>query len=206
MRIQQLNKNYSRLNEANLGSMAQNIVHSLTDNPYFPLTDPSLEKITAAKDAYLLARENASNGGKTEIVLKNQAREALLDELFLLATNLESLAKGDRAKLASTGYVLTKTAESRPPIVGPLIVNLTDGNNPGELKIVVIPLPNVVSYNYEHTLAPLTNESIWITKPSTDKQCTLTGLPSGSKAYVRVAAIGRKNQELYSMVYSRMVQ
>lgn len=206
MKVAKLIKNYSRLSEAKLDYKAQSIVHELTGNPSFPETDPSLADFTAVKDAYIIARENAANRGKTEIAIKNQNKQLLLEKMSLLATNLESLAKGDRAKLTSTGFDLVKNAEPKPPITGPLVLRLTDGLNPGELKLSVNAISGAVSYNYEFTPDPLTTDSQWIIKSSTAKQHVFNGLPSGTKIYARVAAIARKNQELYSETLSRVVQ
>jgi len=206
MKRPKLVKNYSRLSEANLDYKAQSIVHSLTGNAYFPVTDPSLTDFTEVKDAYILARENVANGGKTEIAIKNQTKELLLSKMFLLGVNIESLAKEDRVKLVSSGFDLAKTAEPKPPLVGPLNLRLADGLNKGELKLCIEPLKDAVSYNYEFTVSPLTEESKWMIKSSTSKIHVFAGLPSGAKVYARVAAIARKDQELYSETLSRVVQ
>lgn len=198
-------KNYSRLNEADLDYKAQSIVHSLTGNENFPLTDPSLAAFTLVKDNYITARENVVNGGRIEVAIKNQAKQTLLDQMFLLATNIESLAKGDRVKLLTSSFDLIKMPEPTPPITGPLSIFLADGVNVGEIKVTVSVIKGVSSHTFQYTADPQSDNN-WVSKSSTTRQVVFGGLPSGTKLYFRAIAIAKKDQELLSEMVSRVVQ
>lgn len=197
---------YSRLSDTNLEFKAQGVILSLTGNANFPTTMPTLTDFTAVKDAFSTAMENALDGGRTAIALKNQARSELLNSMRFLAINVDSQALGDRAKLLSSGFDLASGGENVPPLSAPAEFKLTEGINPGEVRSVVKRVPQAVSYNHEYTLSPPDANTAWIVKSGTSREFLFSGLPSGQRIYVRVAAIGRKGQEAYTNVLSRVVQ
>ena len=206
MRFTKLIKDYSKLSEANLDFKAQSIILSLTANANFPVTVPSLADFTLIKTAYTEALESSIDGAKLSIALKNQAKETLLTAMRNLATNIESLAQGDRAKLISSGFELGSDGENIPPLTGPVSFEILDGQNPGELKIVVKRIPRATSYMHAYTEGPVTENSIWNAKSSTLRTHTLTGLKSGTKVSVRITIGGSRGQEVVSAIQSRVVQ
>jgi hypothetical protein len=206
MKTSKLIRDYSKLSDANLDFKAQMIGISLNTNPNFPTTDPTLTEFAAVKAAFTTALQNSANGDRMAVAVKNQAREELLTTMRNLATNIESQAQGDRAKLASSGFELASENESAPPLAGPTNFKITDGLNPGELKLSVKGVPQAVSYLHEYTEDPLTEDSRWISKVSTSREHTFADIRSGLRVHARVAVIGRKGQEVYSNVLSRVVQ
>lgn len=206
MKSTRLVKDYSRLSEANLDFKAQMVVINLTSNPNFPATTPSIADFTLLKQAYTQALQDSAEGSKTAIAIKNQTKEELLIAMRNLATNIESLAQGDRAKMVSSGFDLAGDGENVPPLGGPINFVLSDGLNPGELKLSVKAVQQAVSYVHEYTEGPVTEDSKWISKISTSREHTFTGVRSGVRVYGRVAAIGRKGQQAYSTVLTRVVQ
>ncbi len=206
MRTPRLLKSYSRLSETSLNFKAEMVIINLTDNPYFLITTPTLADFTVIRETYNDALKNSADGNKTAIALKNQAKKALLTAMKNLATNVESLAQGDRAKLVSSGFDLGSDGENIPELGTPTNFELSDGLNPGELKLSVKTVPNAIAYLHEYTEGPLTDDSVWISKASSSREHTFKGIRSGIRAYSRVAAIGRKGQEAYSNILYRVVQ
>jgi hypothetical protein len=206
MKTPSLVKDYTKLSDVNLDFRAQAIIVSLTGNGYFTVTVPPLASLIATKTAYSTSLNNAVSGDKTAIALKNQAKEELLMMIKMLALNLESQAAGNRAMLVSTGFELASEGENVPPIHAPTNFVMLEGINKGEIKFSVKGVPRAISYIHQYTPDPLTESSIWISKASSLREHTFTGLTSGVRIHGRVAAIGRKNQEAYTEVLSKVVQ
>lgn len=199
-------KDYSKLSESNLDLKGGKIIASLTGNPDFPVTVPSLAEFTAVKNAYSANLVAASTGDRAAIATKNQDKDSLLGAMRLLAINLEGLALGNQAKLAGTGFDLAGTGGSVPAMAAPTGFTLSDGLNPGELKSTVRGVAQAVMYSHEYALAQPDENTTWTTWVTTTVTYTFTGLPGGTRVYARVAAIGRKDQMVYSDVLSRIVQ
>lgn len=199
-------KDYSKLSESNLDLKGGKIIASLTDNTDFPATTPSLADFTSIKNMYSTNLVAASNGDRAAIALKNQEKDTLLGAMRLLAINLEGLSLGNQAKLAGTGFDLASTGDSVPAMTSPTGFKLADGLNQGEIKSTVKGVAQAIMYSHEYCLLPPDEKTNWTTRVTTTVSYTFTGLPSGTRIYARVAAIGRKDQLAYSDVLSRVVQ
>jgi hypothetical protein len=206
MRQTTLVRDYSRLSDANLDLRAGTVVTGLTGNPAFPVTTPPIAEFGALRTAYSTALAESYSGERNAIAIKNQARIDLLAAMKQLAQNLESLAPGDKVKLVSSGFELGSDGENIPPLAAPTEFSITDGVNLGELRFSVRRVPNAVSYVHEYTEEIPSETSRWVSKVSSSREHVFTGLRSGIRIYGRTAAIGRKGQEAYTPVMSRVVQ
>jgi hypothetical protein len=206
MKKPSVSRNYQRLSDANLNTRAGTIVESLTDNVNFPLTSPTLPVFAAAAELYdKRLKASISSRSRADIILKNNAREALLDQLRLLAVNVESLAEGDLFKLTTSGFILTSQGGHASPLEVPTNFRLRPGKNPGELVLSIKRVTNATSYIFEYTIGPITEDSKWISRGSSSKEYTFTNLPRGTEVFCRVAAIGSRGQEIYSAILSTIV-
>ena len=199
-------RDYSRLTESNLDVRCQEIIASLTGNPSFPATVPTLADFTALQESYSNNLVAAGMGDKVSIAVKNQSKRELLEAMRQLAINIESLSLGNRAKMISSGFDLASAGENVPVLAPPTNFRLVDGVNPGELRSIVKGVQQAMMYNHEYSLVPPTETTVWMAHVVSSVEHTFTGLPSGTRVYVRVAAIGRKNQIAYSSVLNRIVQ
>ena len=206
MKYVTLIKDYSKLTEAGLDLKGGKIIASLTGNADFPATTPSLADFTLIKNTYSSNLIAASNGDRAAIAMKNQDKDSLLGAMRMLAINLEGLSQGNQAKLAGTGFDLAATGDNVPPMGAPTGFKLTDGLNAGELKSSVKGVYQAMMYSHEYTLLPPDENTNWTTWVTTTVSYTFSGLPSGTRVYGRVAAIGRKDQLAYSDILSRIVQ
>lgn len=206
MRKPTLVKDYSKLNEANLELKSTEIIANLTGNVNFPVTVPSLADFTLIKDNYSSKLIAAGNGDKSAIAFKNESKQQLLDNLRFLAINIESQAMGNRAKMVTSGFDLAGSGENVPVLNTPENFKLSDGINPGEIRSEVKRVAQAKMYSHEYCLEPPTENTVWISHMVSTREFTFTGLPSGTRVYVRVAVIGSKKQIAYSVVLSRIVQ
>ncbi|MDB5118857.1 MAG: hypothetical protein JWN56_75 [Sphingobacteriales bacterium] len=200
-------RDYNKFNDAVLDAKAQSIISALTGNANFPVTAPTLAIFTGIKNTYSASFAKASNRDRTAVAQKKVAKAALLANLNLLAINLESIALGDRVKLVSSGMEINNESESVPALSAPTDMQLTDGINIGEMRFTVKAAPQAVAYVFEYTVdAVLTEDSKWISKTASTREYLFTGLTSGVRIFCRVGAIGRKGQEAFTSIISRIVQ
>ncbi len=146
---------------------------------------------TTAAGAANTAYENA----KTALVTLKQARDAAADALRVVhsatAKAVESEAMGDPVKLSSSGYSLAadNSTSSEPP---PKVANLsvTAGDDDGELDAIYDPAARAVNYEVQITTAdPVAGP--WVTNCSpTQSRCSINGLTSGQRVWVRVRGNG----------------
>ena len=65
-------------------------------------------------------------------------------------------------------------------------------------------VPGASSYIFEFTPAPVTAQSQWQQLFTTKSKTVFRGLTSGQEYYFRIAAIGPKNQLVYSQEVSKV--
>jgi hypothetical protein len=111
-----------------------------------------------------------------------------------------------QAKLVSTGFDLASNGDSVPAMLAPTGFKLTDGLNTGEIKSTVRGVAQAIMYSHEYCLTAPDENAVWVTWVTSTVSTLFTDLPSGTRVYVRVGAIGRKDQLVYSDVLSRIVQ
>ncbi|MDB5014403.1 MAG: hypothetical protein JWN56_1009 [Sphingobacteriales bacterium] len=207
MKTSSLVKDYSKLSDANLNLKAQSIILALTANPNFSATAPTLAVFTSIKNTYSTTLANAASRDRNAIAQKKAAKSALVLNMRLLGSNLESLALGDRVKLISSGFDLSSLGESVPALAIPTGFTLSDGINAGEVKFSMKAVREAVAYVFEYTTdTVITKESRWITKVSTSREYVFSNLPSGVRITCRMGAIGRKDQEVFTGMLTRVVQ
>jgi len=206
MKIPKLVLNYQRYNDAKLDQKAQAIQVALTGNPNFPSITATLADFIIVASNFATALTAASSRDRVAVSLKNDAREALLNSLRLLAMSIEAIAESNRSQLVSSGFDLAIESDGALSLSPPQEFALLDGMNPGEIKFTIKAVENAKSYIFEYTEEPLTIESSWVSKGSSKREYTFTNLPSGKRIYGRVVAIGTRGQEGTTNVLTRMVQ
>jgi hypothetical protein len=200
-------RDYNKFNDAALDAKAQSIISALTSNANFPVTAPTLAIFTGIKNTYSTSLAKAFNRDRNAVAQKKVAKVALLANLNLLAINLESIALGDRVKLVSSGMEINSETESVPTLSAPTDMQLTDGINVGEMRFSVRATSQAIAYVFEYTLdAVPTEDNKWVSKTVSSREYLFTGLTSGVRIYCRVGAIGRKGQEAFTSIISRIVQ
>jgi len=140
----------------------------------------------------------AGNRDKNAVIAKDLLRVELIGTTLNLANSVSKLANGDIQVLGASGMPLRKRVQ---PIVltAPTNLAVTAGKVPGQLTITVNRVKGARSYVVKYTLDPQTPDSSWASITSTRRDCTLTGLQSGSKYWIMVGAVGGNEQTLWSL-------
>jgi|SRR5690242_2394323 hypothetical protein len=86
----------------------------------------------------------------------------------------------------------------------PATPSLQNGLNPGELISSVKAVAGAVSYLHQYATEAEMAQGKWNSVASSKSSCLLTALTSGTRYYCRIAAIGSKDQIVYSAVVDRI--
>jgi hypothetical protein len=199
-----LRTSFKKFKDADLDLVAAFIIISMKDNPNFLDPVPPIIQIEAALDIYRKALEAAKSRASLSVVNKNKARQVLESLLSDLALYIMSVAKGELAVLASTGFPLTKAPTPRS-ISDPGPVSLNKGKTSGLMDASVKPEKPAPGYLFQisSTDPAGEGETVWNSFGSTANKFTFIGLTAGSKYWVRVAAVGARGQQFFSSVISQ---
>lgn len=196
---------FDKQSDADLSANAHAIVEAMTDNPHFPTPDPSLAKLSDDLSAFDTALAVAVNGSNYDKAVKNICRATLIDTLHLMANYVLYTAAGNRLKAQSSGFPIAKEPTTAPPLSRPENLQLSGGENSGELKISFGKVVGARSYLYQYTPDPMTESSVWENSVGTKRQAMFSGLVPGQRYWCRVVAVGTGQQAITSDAVSRIV-
>src|SRR6185437_6785654 len=105
-------KSFKKLADAKLLTFAQNVTTSMANAvAVFPTPVPTLTDINTALGNYAELLQLAADRSKVQVVLKNQAKQALLALLSQLADYVNLTAQGDEGILVQSGIDLNKVPQ-----------------------------------------------------------------------------------------------
>ena len=207
-----LNLSLSRKNAEELIALADKVSGKLvpaSGTPPVPgmaakdaLLDTAAAAAKTANDTY----ENAKTALVNLRVLRDQASDALRTEHTAVAKAVESEARGDAAMLTASGYDLAAEAtSSTAPPDKVLNLNVTASENDGQLDVQHDPVSGGRTYELQLTsVDPVTGP--WVAQgANTSSRCTLTGLTSGQRVWLRVRAVGVNGPGAWSDPYTKIV-
>ncbi len=196
--------NFVRFNDASFEAKGHNIVEHMDGNANFPTPVPAITVVADSSDAYTSALIAASTGNRADIAVKNQARQDLEELLRLLASYINFTAAGDRSKLLTTGYDVSK--EKAPVIITkPENITVTNGMNAGDLVVSVNAVKGAKSYVHEYANETDFAAGNWQSVTASQRKYVFSELEPGKKYYCRVAAVGARDQVVYSDPMARIV-
>lgn len=205
MSILRLTNGFNRLSDENLLGRAGQINIAMTGNANFPTPTPTLAALQTALSDFEIALAKAKTGSELEKAIKNDKREALTDLLHSLGNYVLFTANGDRTAAVSSGFGIAKDPTPQPPITKPENVRLAEGPNAGELNVRFDRVTGARCYMIQYAEETATGPVEWQSQTSTRSKLTLQQLQSGKKYQVRVVAVGKNEQVMYSDVVSRLV-
>jgi hypothetical protein len=130
-------------------------------------------------------------------------RQQVIDKLHQLSHYVLMVANGNRQVAVESGFTLAK--EPTPALITkPVDLKVEHGDQPGELLVSVRKVKGAAAYLHQYTTDPQLPETAWKGMNCTTSKCKIAGLTPGTTYFLRVAAIGTKDQVLYSDVASKM--
>lgn len=180
---------------------AGQVFKSMDGNPEFPDALPTTATLETDKKNLETAQDEANVARQVsqQKTLIMEEKESTLDNtLRKLGNYVENKTDGDEAKILSSGFLVR--AKASPTSVTPqvLSLNLTTGDGEGELDASWNSVSAAKSYVVEVCEDPLTPTGWKPAKPATKSSATITGLTSGKKYWVRVAAVTAAGQGTFS--------
>lgn len=160
------------------------------------LFEKQKEKIAAAEAATKAIKEAKEAADKASAASKaatdtQHTAEEMYDMAFTeLGRGVDDTAKGDKTIIDKAGMQSFFPGKAAPIGELPQVQNLslTEGDNPGELDGHHDPVNGASSYLIQKSIT--TDDNFTFAATSTSSSFTLTGLGSGVKVWVRVAAVG----------------
>jgi len=186
-----------KLNLGNLGveqlrDLAQRIITAMTTNvALFTAPKPTLVQLTNFLNpliAGIAAVETADQVAKQKRSELQAARKALEDGLTEEAGYVESVVKGDPAKIQMAGMDVRAAAAPVGPLAQVLNLAATEGDHDGTVDLQWDRVRGTRMYEVQTSPDGTSN---WSANSSHSKSaCTVTGLQSGAKLWFRVRAVG----------------
>lgn len=196
---------FKQSSDAELSKLAHRISESLKSNPNFPDPVPSQADLERVVREYQLAISVAGRKDRTLISAKNDKKAELQAMLSQLAVYIESASQGDRTRLLSSGFDITRD-KNEPLALAPISQLIVDIGPPGQATTRVKKVNGARSYVHQYTPDPITSDSVWVSETHTERQHTFSNLKSVNKYWFRVIAVGRGKQNVYSPAVSSVIQ
>lgn len=188
-------RTWTKLNIAERIEFGQTVVDSLANNPVLPATDADYIAFSAAQTALRTADDAVSDleeALRTARLDRTAMIDDFLDKVEQLAKAVDAAAKGDAAKISSTGFEPSEGGAAQAPQSMTQVINfsVTAGDLDGELDYQHDRVRRARTYEPQTTTNP-NDAASWASHPYTTRSSnTLKDLPSGTRQWVRVRALG----------------
>lgn len=187
---------FNKLTPAEKIVKARFYAKQLTGNTNFATPDPTPAQINTTATALETAFNEAADGGKTKKAAAKTAEAALDAIIVLFVAYVQFASKGDETIIRSSGLEVKENNNTPQPLVQVVGLTLETGINEGELIVSWDKVDKSRVYKIEKSTDGNSN---WLPAgESTKSTITLTGLPTATKLWLRVAAIGAKGQGPWS--------
>ncbi|MDB5205183.1 MAG: hypothetical protein JWR72_258 [Flavisolibacter sp.] len=173
-----------------------------THTALFPTPMPAMVSFKDGIDDYQSAVNAALGGDRVLAGQKKIAKQAVVNMVYQLSHYVLMTANGDRQIALQSGIPLAKDGTANV-ITKPTDLKVVNGDQEGQLLVSVKKVKGGRAYMHQYSTDPLLNEGSWMSMTCTATKCKLEGLIPGTTYFIRVAAIGPKDQIMYSDVVSK---
>lgn len=198
---------FENLSEPDFLARVETIGTSVTNNANFPEPWPAAvpppAEISADVAAFKIAYQEAANGDRAKIKVRNDKRAALSAKLKKVGAYLEIVADGNVSVLSTSGFELrqdiVKSASKDPP-PAPQDLKVNRGSLSGVLLIHARALPSVDVYDVQVATADPSVEASW-SDAGTHTHCNrieITGLTPGKTYYVRLRGFNKNGHGVWA--------
>jgi hypothetical protein len=175
---------YKGSKDNDLGPFTENVLVRTVKNPLFHIEEEVyLTPLQQSLNEFATNLGKSMGGSKTDTLKKNQSKLVVCQNLEKLAVELCRQANGDREKLATTGFVLSKVPEKRKAPSAPTGFKVAIGEKSGELAFTVDACEVTLMYYFFCTPVPVEENDIqkwkWISSPK--RKATMVGLTRGTE-------------------------
>lgn len=181
---------------------ARQIITALTGNAAFPTPNPTLAAGTAAVDSLETAYaevQTARQVAKTKTSAQGEREDAVDGFMSKLAGYVESVAGENEELIRSAGMdtrAAAGTSSERPSL--PAALEASGGDHEGQADLSWDTVSGARSYIIEKCADPPTATGWAHAGVAIKTRATVAALPSGSRQWFRVAAVGTNGQSGWS--------
>ncbi|MDB5207317.1 MAG: hypothetical protein JWR72_2392 [Flavisolibacter sp.] len=196
---------FDLLTDARLLERANSIHQNISGaTSVFPTPLPTMASLLTAVEEFQSTVNNAASGDKNKAAVRDAEKEKLVDLLHLVSYYVLFTAAGDKLVVQLSGFTQAKPPTPQPEIPKPGEVQLTLGDQSGVMYASLKKVRGAVAYMHQFSTDPTLQIDNWVNHTCTTTKCTFNGLTPGTTYYVRVGAIGHKDQLKFSDVTSRI--
>lgn len=185
-------------------SFGYDLVGGIKGNVSLPNPPEALAELEKTLPEYQEVISKARKGDKEMRYRRKALRLKILSLIAELGEFVTLTANGDGAILVSSGFEVNKAKGTKA--MKPIKEVKVRIEKPGEAVTEVKRVAGARVYVHQYTADPLTSESVWVNKVTTNPNYTFTGLDSKEKYWFQVIAIGINDQEAASTPVSRVIQ
>jgi len=195
---------FKETKDPDLNIIAYGVADRMTGNENFP--DPGMMVIELKELSNQFNQALAETGLRdmVKIAIKNDIRELLIKKLKEVGKFVLTESKGAQTPLISSGFPLIKPVDE-VILNTPANFKIIPGDKPGEIIMKISRVKGARSYLYQWAPDPVTTKSVWESIADTRCKKVIKGLPLGVNYCFRMAAIGSRNQIIYTKVLSRYI-
>jgi hypothetical protein len=202
-------RNWSKLGRKDRLAFAKKIKTNLAKTPA-PVASPN--PTVAQLDTLYTPAEtlvNEVDDLETQLKAKRAARDAALDALMAgveqEAKTVEAIPDVTPDVILAVGFAIAGQPQPTPSITQPLDLTVTAGDNDGSLDWHSHPVAGSIGMEVSTTATP-NDPASWVSHGTVAQSSgTITGLPSGTRIYVRIRAIGPNGPGPWSDLAGKMV-
>ena len=196
--------NFKETRDPDLAMLGYTVAHHMSGNEHFPDPGMLIIELREISLQFQSAIGEARSRDMGKVAVKNNIRVLLIQKLKQVGEFVITESKGTERFLLSSGFDLYKPIDE-VVISEPTNFQIKPGKNPGEIIMQVSRVKGARSYLYQWTPHPVTKESRWESIADTRCKKTIKGLPLGVNYAFRMAAVGARNQLLYTNSLSRYI-
>jgi hypothetical protein len=196
--------NFRKYNDSELEEIAHFICVRLRNSEEWKDIQNLLAPTEATLKQFQHYRGEAWSGDTNMILIKNDFKEKLISLLTELGETVQLKAKGDEWLIVTSGYKLTKPPR-KANLENPEEFKVLPGQMNGQIILQAKRVKGAKAYLYKYTRGPVDNNTQWETITSTKRKIVISNLPLGIQFFFQMAAIGARNQIVYSAVVARHI-
>ena len=196
--------NHKKVRQGELPTISTRVIEHMENNPVFPNPPAALAKLKEVIPEYQISLALAMGRDREMVALKDNKKEIIVNLLDELASYVTAICKGDRNMLLSSGFkIAAEGGSSMPPAIEKLEVILSEA---GEATTRIKNAKGAIAFVHEYTTEPPGPDTNWVSRGSSLRTCTFTGLTSEKRHWFRAVAIGYGGLIAYSPIVTRVIQ
>lgn len=186
----------AKLAAVRLLALLRNIIQMFTGNVLFASSPFTVAQMEAMYDAYSAAIAAAKEGGPAQRQFRDKLTAEVKDMLRIQADHVRSVCNGDAAKLATSGFTLTKMPEPIEEVGVSGNVVARNSSKPNTVKVSWGKAVGGKMSRLERTdTDPNLPDTVWSTMGLTSRHSMEVGeLELNKPYYFRVIALGKTSE------------